>query len=69
MSKKKAKQPTKYLRVQQARTSMPTLSQIEMINLMNQKLGTNYAIPETEANAAFLIDGMIDEERRRKRNV
>jgi len=38
-----------------------------MIKSMNKELGTSYAIPKTETDARFLIDGMIDEERKRKR--
>ena len=46
----------------------PTLSQVEMVNTLNAALGTSYAVPSTETDARFLIDGMVDEERRIKRS-
>lgn len=62
--KKQKKGPT---RDHVARTVPPSVSQVEMIKSMNKELGTSYAIPKTETDARFLIDGMIDEERKRKR--
>jgi hypothetical protein len=44
-----------------------SITQVEMIDHMNAVLGTSYPMPKTWADARFLIDGMVDEERRRKR--
>lgn len=46
----------------------PTLTQVEMIAELNRALGTSWPVPETERDARFLIDGLVDEERRQKRS-
>jgi len=38
-----------------------------MIGILNESMGTSYPVPESELDARFLIDGMVDEERRHKR--
>jgi hypothetical protein len=60
----KRKEPRRY-----QERAKPTLTQIEMIDTMNRALGTSYAIPATERDARFLIDGMIEDERKRKRTI
>lgn len=46
----------------------PTLSQVEMIGVLNAALGTSHVVPDSEIDARFLIDGLIAEERKRKRS-
>ena len=46
----------------------PTITQRKTINVLNASIGTSYAAPTTEQDARFLIDGMVVEERRRKRS-
>lgn len=46
----------------------PTISQVETIGKLNEAIGSSYPVPASEADARFLIDGMVDEERRLRRS-
>ncbi len=50
-----------------AAKASPTITQVEMIELLSRELGIEPKIPATELEARFWIDGLVDEERRRKR--
>jgi hypothetical protein len=45
----------------------PTITQTRTLASLNRSLGTTWALPATEKDTRFLIDGLISEERRRKR--
>lgn len=50
-----------------AKRSSPTITQRETIASLNRSLGENHAVPATEREAAFLIEGLVSLERKRKR--
>jgi hypothetical protein len=49
-------------------TPRPTITQVEMVDVLNRAMATSYSVPATGRDAAFLIDGMIAEERKFKRS-
>lgn len=60
---------SRYLRETQAAIVGPTTSQLGMIEQLSTKLGITIPKVRTEAEARFLIDDLIDQERYKKRHA